>query len=299
MSINKINQNVIDGLSDTIRSEIGKTNCITSVPQNIILELNDGTLTLKAGSKVYVPNGAGVFDEVVIQSDLSATFDNTLQKCLFVNSTGTGLFHCNVETQTASGSVEPSFDYGYWYDTELNTIKRTIDGTSFTGSYSFPVCLATGTNGSVTSIDKVFNDFGYIGNTMFSLQSLKGLIPNGRNADKTLNNVEFETTGVLTHTLTSGQDGYIVLNGTVLAGWNVNNSRYDFENNINLYNGVKNNVAIVGTVLADSTGRITSFNPKLPFQAVDYNEFNTLPKHVVVSVLPADPDPNTFYYIPE
>lgn len=33
------------------------SNCITEIPQDIKLELNNGTLTLKAGSKVYVPNG--------------------------------------------------------------------------------------------------------------------------------------------------------------------------------------------------------------------------------------------------
>lgn len=33
------------------------SNCITYIPQDIKLELNNGTLTLKAGSKVYIPNG--------------------------------------------------------------------------------------------------------------------------------------------------------------------------------------------------------------------------------------------------
>ena len=33
------------------------TNCITEIPNDIKLELSNGTLTLKAGSKVYVPNG--------------------------------------------------------------------------------------------------------------------------------------------------------------------------------------------------------------------------------------------------
>lgn len=33
------------------------SNCITEIPQDIKLELNNGTLTLKAGSKVYIPNG--------------------------------------------------------------------------------------------------------------------------------------------------------------------------------------------------------------------------------------------------
>lgn len=35
----------------------GKTNCLTYVPKNINLTLTDGILTLKAGSKVYIPNG--------------------------------------------------------------------------------------------------------------------------------------------------------------------------------------------------------------------------------------------------
>lgn len=32
-------------------------NCITKIPQDIKIELNNGILTLKAGSKIYVPNG--------------------------------------------------------------------------------------------------------------------------------------------------------------------------------------------------------------------------------------------------
>ena len=33
------------------------TNCLTKIPQDIKLELNNGTITLKAGSKVYNGNG--------------------------------------------------------------------------------------------------------------------------------------------------------------------------------------------------------------------------------------------------
>ncbi len=35
----------------------GKTNCLTSFPKNINWSITDGVLTLKAGSKVYIPNG--------------------------------------------------------------------------------------------------------------------------------------------------------------------------------------------------------------------------------------------------
>lgn len=41
------------------------SNCILEIPQDIKLELNNGTLTLKAGSKVYVPNGFTDAEETV------------------------------------------------------------------------------------------------------------------------------------------------------------------------------------------------------------------------------------------
>ena len=52
------------------------TNCLLEVPQRIKLELNDGVLTLKAGSEVIVPNGFEAdgttpkFDYVDIESDV-------------------------------------------------------------------------------------------------------------------------------------------------------------------------------------------------------------------------------------
>ena len=58
------------------------TNCITEIPQDIKLELNNGVLTLKAGSKVYVPNGFEAdgttrkFDEIVFDSDLQVYYQN-------------------------------------------------------------------------------------------------------------------------------------------------------------------------------------------------------------------------------
>ena len=57
------NTETINGLKyfshDTVVANASQmiTNCITEIPQDIKLELNNGILTLKAGSKVYVPNG--------------------------------------------------------------------------------------------------------------------------------------------------------------------------------------------------------------------------------------------------
>lgn len=65
------------------------TNCITKIPQDINLVLSEGTLTLKAGSKVYVPNGPGVFDSVTLANDVSAS---VIGGGFFVNQVRIALF---------------------------------------------------------------------------------------------------------------------------------------------------------------------------------------------------------------
>ena len=51
------------------------SNCITEIPQDIKLELNNNnTIVLKKGSIVYIPNGTGNFDKVTITQDVSDLF---------------------------------------------------------------------------------------------------------------------------------------------------------------------------------------------------------------------------------
>lgn len=75
------------------------TNRILEIPQNIKLELNNGTLTLKAGSKVYVPNGfeedgtTPKFDAVTIERGVSrSSFGNVTASKVFFYVT-TILYH--------------------------------------------------------------------------------------------------------------------------------------------------------------------------------------------------------------
>lgn len=139
------------------------TNCITEIPQDIKLELSDGTLTLKAGSKVYVPNGAGVFDAITIVSDLLGTFTSpSSQRMFFYNVTDRYFQSCPV-TDVYSGTTSPTGSgIIYWYDTANNLIKRSSNGGSTwdTTVYSLPFCLCSITNNNLSSIDQVFNGFG-------------------------------------------------------------------------------------------------------------------------------------------
>ena len=247
------------------------TNCITEIPQDIKLELVDGTLTLKAGSKIRIPNGKNSddslkFDEFIIETDIICTFDNTNQKMVFFHPEKTVLWHCNVSSQQFSGDTQPTTSWGYWYDTKNNIIKHTNNGSDWTTGFSLPLCIATGNdNGSATSIDQVFNGFGYIGSTVFALPGIKGLIPNGRNADGSLKNTEFVTSKVLTFTQTNtGTIPFVIRADGVFSAYS------------NVYDDVTNKNSlglncVAGTYTA-SSGVITSFTPKLPFHAVDRND---------------------------
>ena len=319
------------------------TNCITEIPQDIKLELKDGTLTLKAGSKVYVPNGfesdgtTPKFDVKIIGQDLTVTFDNTTPKGVIISPNNT-MVYGNLAYHSISSSTAPSISWGFWYDLTNNQIKWTDNGSTWISGYSLPICIATGTNGSVTSIDQVFNGFSYIGSTVFALPGVKGLIPNGRNEDGSLKNIEFSYNSIkiVTNTV-SRPNAHIVCAPNSIYFRNILD--YNEELNLNWQGNAYTNQEGDGGLLSTSNTSpyaITSFTPKTTFHAVDYqdvpklatdntftgaNTFNgttsasTPPttdnstqiattaffrnNMQVVSTLPASPVSGVFYFIPE
>lgn len=266
------------------------TNCITEIPQDIKLGLNDGALTLKAGSRVYVPNGFeadGVtpkFDEVVIESDLAHTLTLAGQwKVVFTNGDtawGTGPRIDNYNTNIYSGNTAPSVSSrsNLWYDTANNVMKTSYDnGASWVVSNcALPIGLITATTSGVSSIDQVFNGFGYIGSTVFALPNVKGLIPNGRNEDGSLRNIEFtvDKVAVLTFAsnVTTPYNGRFLLNSS--GGIFARVGGYDpVRNYITASDGV---TILSGCSFTEGclieAGVIKTFNSKLPFRADGYND---------------------------
>lgn len=189
----------------------GKTNCLTYTPKNVNLTLSNGTLTLKAGSKVYVPNGKNAdgslkFDEVTVSSDVvfhSGTIGSgTLKMMLVCKSDGTFGFRGPKDTHFCSGNTDTLSGEHVWYDTANNVIKYYNSDGSFSYNLSLPIGVYQRTSGVATSIDQIFDWCGYIGSTAFVLPGVKGLIPNGFNADGTYKSIEFETDKVLVATRT-------------------------------------------------------------------------------------------------
>lgn len=277
------------------------TNCITEIPQDVKLELNNGTLTLKAGSKVYVPNGAGVFDVITLTVDKTATRTTNDTRLYFYNGSYIEKFPV---TQCHSGSTAPSGQqYMFWYDTTNNVVKKTNNsGSTWESGWSLPFCIATASNGAISSIDQVFNGFGYIGSTVFALPGVKGLIPNGRNADGTLKSRLLTLTKVATGSYSGTATLYFGCSGDSGAVYfqSTNIVKYDPETNTTNWG-----VCIFGCFKSVS-GVFSDYTPKTVFHAVDYDEITTdlnskadKSSFQVVSALPANPDANTFYFIPE
>lgn len=249
------------------------TNCITEIPQDIKLELNNGTLTLKAGSKLHRAAG-NLNDTITIASDIRATIGDNGQWMIILTAT-TNLYSAKVEAST-SGKIanRPSSTTearALYFATDENEMYLTGDSgtTWYTGAdYSLPICIVTTSNGAISSIDQVFNGFGYIGSTVFALPGVKGLIPNGRNADGSLKNIEFTTQSVLTVSSNLTKKGKLFCkhDGLLFAI----SPSYDEYKNYNDNYG-RSLYCDCGN-LEYVSGSVNSLTLKTTFHAVDYSD---------------------------
>lgn len=307
------------------------TNCILEIPQRIKYTLVDGTLTIKAGSVIIVPYGV---EDLTSQYPKGATFLNDkfkvydtqfedgkffvwaeLQNDISQNNTTTATSKRNVclrisnedtEAQiqynvyTSSADSLPSDAQAYaWYQTTNNKLVGTDGGHSIKVTcMSFPICrvVADGTYifGSVTQL---FNGLGYIGSTIWIDKGIKGLVPNGRNDDGTLNNVEYTTSQLKVFSNNKANADYIVAIetdgglglqqvknyyyldthslpnvGTSSSKAYIESENFWYESNSSTdYTWKKVGQFVVGNVTW-TDGIITFLNSKQPFQAVSFSD---------------------------
>ena len=255
------------------------SNCITKIPKNLKLELSSGTLTLKAGSKLFIPNGVGVFDTYTLTTDKTLTSANNGGNFVWFN-TNTNLLRSFPISLCSSGSTAPSgYTYMLWYDTTNNAIKITEDGgNTWTDGQSLPIGIMTGNaSNQIVSLDRIFNGFGYIGSTMFVLPGFKGLIPNGKNTDGTLKNTVLNISDVITQTFTgTANTVFAIQQNGVSEGSNI---WYNATDNY-VYNSPDSTTPFIALPVANATitsGKISNWNPKTSvFHTTDYNDVANL-----------------------
>lgn len=175
------------------------TNCITAIPQDIKLELVDGVMTLKAGSKVYKANG----ESITISGDLVVAQGGTNTGAFAFYRSDNNTVYTVIASQTFSGATAPESPVitTTWLDTGSKDVK-VYDGTQWVGGVSLPLCIFDNQDGKVTAVGQIFNGFGYIGSTAFILPGVKGLAPDGRNEDGSLKNFEMQVHGLYFRSIT-------------------------------------------------------------------------------------------------
>jgi len=248
------------------------TNCVTEIPQDIKLTLSSGTLTLKAGSILTAPDGT----QTTTAQDYTKTYTTNGQYAVFCAKSSGSIQNPELLSRIGSGSSLPADNTNYtvFYNTTDSKIYRYGSNGWANWAVCFPIAIITVSGGAISSIDQVFNGFGYIGSTIFALPGVKGLYPNGRNSDGTLKNTAFTTSNVIVYTnsYTTLNNVDIRLNETTL---NTGNLVYDEYLNYNLVGGSSRNFAIVGKVSASDTV-ITEIKTKPVFHAVDYYDLDLL-----------------------
>lgn len=294
----------VNTLKNTALTTSQITNCITEIPQRIKLELKDGTLTLKAGSEVIVPNGFeedGVtpkFDYMTTERDITITGYQNLTGLIYVGS-NIDVLSFTANNQISSGATGTLGSGNIWYDTTNNKVFRSKDGSYWDSQQSFPLCSVSCSDGAISSINCIFNGMGYIGSTVWVDKGVKALIPNGRNEDGSLKNIEVVPNKVHIYTFTGGyadtfwlrlsSSGTLPNHATQIrcniksfsdAPTPASNKWYSiyvedenmfyYSNNGGVY--YKDLAMDLGVFSASADNKITSLKPKQPFRAVGYND---------------------------
>ena len=284
------------------------TNRILEIPQDIKLELNNGTLTLKAGSKLY----DGLGGEHIVPSDMSfssAAGSATNQLMLIKTDFSTALFSAFDDANLSYNSTTGLAEY------------------TGMGSYYLPVGITTHSGSTYTGIDKIFNGFGYIGSTVFALPGVKVQTPNGKNEDGTYKSVIRTIDSV--RTFDAGAWGTRNLKLIVSGGgtfhtqpeerftynkqFSSDTHTLSYDENTGLWwyssnqsSWVIDFVNILGSLRVES-GKITSFEPYTVDSILNSSLSNLsaageakLKSNIrLVNELPANPEPGVLYCIPE
>lgn len=203
------------------------TNCLLEVPQRVKFTLENGTLTVLAGSVIIVPYGV---EDLTAQYPVGSTFINAnfkvyetqyldgkfyvyaeVQENIVSAATSAGtagqirFAHINLTVnnvygniKTSSGTSDVSGTQMLHYQDTKNIIQKTdVNGNIYndtTLSLPFATIASISDGGSSFYtwgyVLQTFEGIGYIGTALWVDKGVKTLTPNGLNADGTLNNIE-------------------------------------------------------------------------------------------------------------
>ena len=281
-AMQSLEEKTADGLAalsdaSTALTRVQITNCILEAPESIKYTLNNGVLTLKAGSVITIPdgfntNGSKKFRYVEIENDVTGSTEaDDVKRLIYYNETTGSIMSMQY---SESGTTDYSGTGNcLLYRTDLNKTVVFYGGNKSEHVVSLPLMEINGDVGAVVSINSVFNTCGYIGSSLFVNKGVKVLCSNGRNPDGTLNNTELELTSANIVTVGEARtNAKFVILGTKAIIWGAG---YSYNPDLNLIHhgaGTDNSGCFIANLDSGDSGKITSFKPYNTFHAIDYNE---------------------------
>ena len=188
-------------------------------PKTLTLTATQQTGSVESTSTDYdytVGTGQSKFDEVVIENDITSTgtgYTTITNRAVYVDIKNKKLI---CYANGGSGS-SPSYSSGnlMYYRTDNNVMENYTGGSlASTGVVSLPILRVSNNESQLYgTITQIFDWCGYIGSTAFVLPGVKGLIPNGFNADGTYKSIEFETDRVFVRTLIQTEEAVLNIYG--------------------------------------------------------------------------------------
>lgn len=286
------------------------TNCITKIPQRIKYTLEDGNLTILAGSVCIVPYGTEDLTEEITVGSNFITDALKVVDTQFAN----GKFFVWAELQANKNVPKPADDWvgyawfdvtagaatigftsdsgatgtapisratGYFYNTTDNLIYLTTTSGLQNKTISFPFMRLTANTTAVQTINTVFNGFGFVGSVVWVDKGVEALCPNGLNSsDGTYNSIEFKNQTLALYDNANLKNTRRVLrmlaDGTFArsTGFYVDQSGYLTQQDTNMQLPPSFTFA---KIITDTNALITTFEPYGTFRATKVDDSISLP----------------------
>ena len=215
-NLNSDGQMIIDSVDGKI------SNCILEIPQNIKCEISGTTITLKNGCIIPM-TGSSTYTTVTLSADASKDFSSWGNAEYFViwNGLNITLYDISVVKSGSSLPASPSPNDRFFLTTDYSLYYGNNSNQWVMNKGSYPLAkvikdsngvhFAKDSNGN----DMIFNGVGFVGDAIFTYPNIKGLIPNGFNADGSLKSTGFTTTAltIITSLGSYNSHRYVVTNG--------------------------------------------------------------------------------------
>lgn len=178
------------------------TNCVISTPQNINYTFDGETLTLKAGSKIYTITG----EYIIVPEDVSkSVFNDSDGETLIFYANGDLTPICQFNIGSGTSYLNSGYqlywhldEKCYYFDNGFNGSANAPQNWVKASWNTLPVFYCVRDKGKIAKLWQIFDWCGFIGDIVFMVPDVTYRIPNGKDENGNLINIEGRTHRLVT-----------------------------------------------------------------------------------------------------